>query len=263
MAHYPGAVWLPLARDESHQSLMARHDVVCLHTMVGSLAGTDSYFDVGGYSGTESHFGVGGDGTVHQYTDTARTADANLDGNFRVLSIETADMGDPFPKWSGSNVPPWTDAQLEAISALVAWLCALYEIPADLVPDSRPEHRGIAYHRQGIDGNYPGPYKGRQGVGEHWSTSTGKTCPGDNRIAQLSSDVIPRVRELLTGDDMAISDDDLAKIGTMIDQRLAPIGKALDTFRGNIGDRDHAAVARDRSLADQLSQIHDAIAQRK
>ena len=54
-----------------------------------------------GYQGTESHFGVGGrwggdakaglDGTVWQWQDLLYTADANLDGAWDVISIETAD----------------------------------------------------------------------------------------------------------------------------------------------------------------------------
>lgn len=204
MAHYPGADWRPLAADEAHQGLMSRHDIVCLHTMVGTLDGTDTYFHQDGYGGTESHFGVGGDGRIFQWTDTDRMADANLDGNPRVLSIETEDMGPDFPQWTGSNVPAWTDAQIEAICQVTAWACKKYDIPAALIPDTLSTRRGIGYHRQGIEGSWT---DGSGYVrGEHWSTSTGKTCPGDRRIQQLKERVIPRVREILNGDDMSAAD---------------------------------------------------------
>lgn len=173
---YPGAEYRPLGTQT--QPKMTSHDIICLHTMVGSLEGTDVYFRSGGYGGTESHFGVGHDGTVYQWQDLAFTADANLDGNGRVISIETADSGPGFPKWSGSDVPAWLPAQVDAIADLVAWLASNFDIPCAPIPDSRPGRRGVGYHRLGID-----PW--RVADGEHWSTSRGKVCPGDRRIAQL------------------------------------------------------------------------------
>ena len=53
--------------------------------------------------------------------------------------------------------------------------------------------------------------------------------------------------------------DDLAKIGDLIDTKLAPLEKALATFRSNIGDRDQAAAARDKALAAQLDAIQAAV----
>ena len=190
---YPGAQWRPLG--EQTEPLLTRHDIVCLHTMVGSLAGTDTYFHQDGYGGTESHFGVGHDGTVYQWQDTNRQADANLDGNDRVISIETADRGPGFSDWSGSNVPAWLPAQLEAIAQIVAWACKTYDIPCALIPDSGKSRRGVGYHRQGID-----PW--RCSTCERWSASNGKVCPGDRRIAQIPQ-VIERARAIMSGEDMA------------------------------------------------------------
>ncbi len=87
--------WRPLGPQT--QSRMSRHDIICLHTMVGTLVGTDSYFRQSGYGGTESHWGVGGDGRVFQWQDTDYVAEANLNGNHHVLSVETADIGPEFP----------------------------------------------------------------------------------------------------------------------------------------------------------------------
>lgn len=188
---YPGAQWRPLASQQP--SKMSAHNLIILHTMVGSLWGTDSYFAQNGYGGTESHFGVGHDGEILQWVDLECRADANLDANDDAISIETADLGDGFPDWSGSNVPAWTADQIEAIAQIVAWCCARWSIPCVLVPDSKPGRRGIGYHRQGID-----PW--RVDGGEEWSTSEGKVCPGDRRVGQVD-DVIRRANEILSGDD--------------------------------------------------------------
>jgi hypothetical protein len=190
---------------------MTRHDIICLHTMVGFLTSTDAMFMKNGYAGVESHFGVGGiwggdkaadlDGVVYQWQDTEFSADANLNGNRRLISIETADNA---PK-SAKDIEPWTPKQCAAIIALVARLCAKYDIPAELVPDSKPTRRGIAYHRQGID-----PW--RVDGGEVWSSARGKECPGDRRIEQITAEIIPGVRSALAGgvtteDSMAWTDE--------------------------------------------------------
>ena len=207
MTTYPHAQWRPLA--DQQPARMTRHDLVILHTMVGSLWGTDAYFRQGGYGGTESHFGVGGDGTVLQWTDLDCRADANYEANHRAISIETADKGEDFPAWSGSNVPAWTPQQVEAIARIVAWCCARYDIPCVLVPDSRPGRRGIGYHRQGID-----PW--RVSGGEQWSTSAGKVCPGNRRIAQVPA-VIDRARAILAGEDDDMSAEAEKMIKTLHD----------------------------------------------
>lgn len=185
MALYDGAQWRPLAPGDPGVKMTA-HDIVCLHTMEGFLAGTETMFKKDGWAGTESHFGVGGpadpglDGVVYQWVDTDFQADANLQGNPRLISIETSDGGDA--------TTPWSPAQLDAITDLVVWACQEHSIPPELVADSTPGLRGIGYHRQGID-----PW--RISGGEKWSNAQGKVCPGDARIAQLVNDVIPRVRQ--------------------------------------------------------------------
>jgi hypothetical protein len=206
-ARYQLASWEPLGRQTEDR--MTAHDIVCIHTMVGSLTGTDSMFERDGYGGTEAHFGVGGAGEkVKQWQDLAFTADANLEGNPRVLSIENADKGPGFPVWSGGNVPAFTGKQLDQLVDLVTWLCSREAhsacpsswkchtegIPAVLVPDSKPGRRGIAYHRQGIKGSLPDMWVTG---GEVWSASTGKVCPGDRRVKQVREELVPRVAERL------------------------------------------------------------------
>ncbi|MDQ3663099.1 MAG: N-acetylmuramoyl-L-alanine amidase [Actinomycetota bacterium] len=193
MSRYPGATWRPLAADPSHQALMIRHDGIVLHTMAGSLAGTEAMFLQSGFTGTESHFGVGADGTILQWVDTSRRADANLNGTWRLLSVETADTGPPFPSWSASNVPAWTEAQLDAIAGIVAWAAKEHDFPIKAMRSSRAGERGVGWHRLGIE-----PW--RVDGGEAWSESTGKACPGDRRIAQVP-EVIRRAKAIAGGGD--------------------------------------------------------------
>lgn len=215
---YHAATWRPLGPQT--QPPMRSHDLICVHTMVGSLTGTDAYFRDGGYGGTESHFGTGGNGErPFQWQDLAFTADANLDGNHRVISIENADHGPGFGAWTGSDVPRFTTTQADQLVDLIAWLCSpdahsgcpptwtcrQVGIPAAFVADSKPGRRGIAVHRQGVDGNFPAPpsiYAGRVPGGERWSTSPGKVCPGDKRIRQLVTEIIPAVQARLEEDIM-------------------------------------------------------------
>ena len=202
MARYKAATWLPLG--SGHQAAMKSHDIICVHTMVGNLTGTNAMFKKGGCEGTESHFGIGGkwggdagngyDGKVFQWVDTTHKADANLEGWHRVLSIETADNAPRFAK----DIADWTPKQLNAITDLVTWLCRTYDIPPVLIKDTKPGRRGIGYHRQGCRHssglNVPGFLVSG---GERWSKSTGKECPGPRRIAQLKAIVIPRVKRNL------------------------------------------------------------------
>lgn len=190
MARY--GTWKPLAPNWANQSAITGPDLIILHTMVGSLAGTDSYFRRDGYGGTESHFGVGHDGAVWQWQDTNRRAEANLGANDNAVSVETADTGTGFPAWSGSDVPAWTPKQVDALVNLVAWACRTHDIPCVLIPDSRPGRRGIGYHRQGVD-----PY--RVDGGEVWSTAYGKVCPGNRRVAQIPG-IIARARVIVGAD---------------------------------------------------------------
>lgn len=161
--------------------------------MAGYFGYTSQMFHENGYGGTESHFGIRADGYAVQWQDLDHQADANSEGNGYCISIETEDHGDVFESMPGSywandsDVPAWTDAQIDKIVEIVTWLCDRYNIPKQLVPDSRRGRRGIAYHRQGID-----PW--RVPDGDTWSESPGKVCPGDRRIDQLKTIVIPRVQ---------------------------------------------------------------------
>lgn len=193
MARMPGAIWKPLAPNWTAQPRMKQWDIFCLHTMVGGLVGTDGYFRVGngtGYGGTESHFGVGHDGTIFQWQDTDLQADANYLGNWHIISSENADTGTGFPEWSGSDVPAFTEAQIEANAEIAVFLYNEHGIPVDLIPDAKVGRRGMGWHRQGVPG-YMIP------TAEKWSLSPGKACPGNRRIAQIPA-ISARSHQLLS-----------------------------------------------------------------
>ncbi len=178
---------------------MRAYDVLVAHTIVGHDPAP------------AAHFSVGSAGELTQSRDTYYQSAACYTGNPRCLAVETEDTGEPFPLWSGNDVPAWTAAQCETLAELCAWAHQKHGIPLVLAPDSKPTSRGIAPHRWGIDGNWAGyAYGGRVPGGELWSTKYGKGCPGDRRIRQLIEIVIPRARELASGKEecMAIFNQD-------------------------------------------------------
>jgi hypothetical protein len=155
--------------------------------MVGTLAGSWSWSNRPG--GSYWHFGLGCTGALWQCQDLRYRSAANLEGNWRVIPIETEDAPGGnvcFPRWSGhcGDVPSWTEAQIAKLVDLIEWLCRRYNIPAVLIPDTAAGRRGIAYHRQGID-----PW--RCSTCETWS-NPGKCCPDWRRIGQ-----IPRIVQLV------------------------------------------------------------------
>ncbi len=187
MATMPDVTQRPVVH--ANGARMTRHDIVCVHTIAGFAPG-----------GTAAHFTTSASGTIVQCRDTRFRSAANWDGNHRVIAIENEDMGPRYGPWiieDGHAVPAFTPEQCESIARICAWAHEAHDIPLDLVPDSRPHRRGIAYHRQGIDGNFGGyAFGGRVAGGELWSRHFGKVCPGDRRIHQLIDTIIPRAREL-------------------------------------------------------------------
>lgn len=194
MARYEQALWKPFNGSWQEQPKMAKYDLIILHTMVGTLNGTDSFFRRNGYSGTFSHFGVGGDGAVIQWQDTAFRSAASGAANSRAISIEAADIGPEFPKWNtadGNAVPSWNPNQIRSLTSLIAWICKSHSIPCLIVEDSKSTRRGVAYHRLGVPGfAVPG--------GELWSSARGKVCPGQRRINQIPG-IILGAKKILSG----------------------------------------------------------------
>jgi hypothetical protein len=231
MAIMPGIQWRPLPKPSTTK--MSAHDVVVIHTMVGSLEGTDGYFRRL-TNGVNSHFGTGGDGTIRQWVDTAVRSGANGDGNYRCISIENADMGPQFPAWNtndGAAVPPFTPQQIEANARICAWAHQAHGIPLELIPDSKPGRRGIGFHRLGVPGYaVPG--------GELWSSARGKVCPANRRIAQIPQ-IIARAKQIVA------PVEELFTVGQYEDLRNLIVG---------YGNRTEDAQA--RLLPELLQHVH-------
>ena len=227
MARMAAAEWLG---EHSPEMAMVRYDIVCVHTIVGFAPAH------------AAHFSVHHDGRIQQSRDTRFRSGANLTGNYRVIAIENEDHGDAFGSWSGSNVPRLTDAQVTANAEILAWAHETHGVPLQLCPDSKPGSRGLAYHRQGIDGNFGTfDFPGRVSDGEVWSSSFGKVCPGDRRIAQLP-EILRRAGAIVQGDDMPLTDDEKDDVADRSAKRLLEL---------LAGDGDRATAARDK-LARQI-----------
>lgn len=188
MARMPGTEWV----GEHGSTLMTEASLnkVCVHTIVGNAPAH------------AAHFSVREDGHIYQSRDTRFRSAANLYGNDDVIAIENDDHGPAFGAWNvndGHAVPGFTDAQVEANARIIAWAYRVHGIPIVRCPDSKDASEGVAYHRQGVDGNFIAEgyaYGGRVAGGEVWSTSRGKVCPGDRRIRQLHERIIPRAKVL-------------------------------------------------------------------
>jgi hypothetical protein len=235
MARMPGASWLG---EHSPGTAMSRYDIVCVHTIVGYAPAH------------AAHFSTHHDGRIQQSRDTRYRSAANLDGNHRVIAIENEDHGGPFPDWNvndGHAVPDFTAAQVEANARIFAWAHETHGIPLQLAPNSKPGSQGLAYHRQGIDGNWSDyKYPGRVSGGEVWTSSRGKVCPGDRRIARLP-EILARAKQLVNGDDdMPLNDADKQFIiNTVADGINAAFNKQLKTVNKD-GETIHRSI---RALA--------------
>lgn len=159
--------------------------IISVHTMVWDLGNCERYFAQSG--NPYSHFGTGHDGEIRQWQDLRYRAASDLDGNPYNISIENADKGAGFPTWSGSNVPAFTDDQADSLVVLLSWLCHRFNLPKTAIGTSCPHERGIGWHRLGIN-----PYRNTS-CGRRWSSAYGKACPGDRRIHQLTTEIIPAV----------------------------------------------------------------------
>jgi hypothetical protein len=203
VARMPGAEW----QGEHGSVLMDRYDIVCVHTIAGFAPAH------------AAHFSVRWNGRIIQSRDTKFRSAANLDGNHRIIAIENEDHG---PAFGGTpQLPEWvplTDAQVEANARIAEWAHERHGIPLQMCPDSRPTSRGLAYHRQGIDGNFDPPtyrFPGRVPGGEVWTEHRGKVCPTDVRIAQL-----PEILRRARGDDMPLNEADLTKIRDIVREEV-------------------------------------------
>src|SRR5690554_1252064 len=128
MARMPGAKWLG---EHSPKRPMRRYDRVIIHTIVG-------------YAPAHTpHFSTDAEGNIYQSRDTKYQSGVSGEGNPTSIGIENEDHGPAYGKWSGSNVPPFTPKQLEAIARICAWAHKEHGVPLVACPDSRPGSKGI------------------------------------------------------------------------------------------------------------------------
>jgi len=86
---------------------------------------------------------------------------------------------------------PWTDNQVESASIILAYMNESEGVPLVDMVNSLAASRGFGVHRYGID-----PW--RVAGGQLWSSSRGKVCPGDARIAQVPV-ILSRAKEIRGG----------------------------------------------------------------
>ncbi|WP_367137917.1 N-acetylmuramoyl-L-alanine amidase [Saccharothrix sp. HUAS TT1] len=151
---------------ESYQQNRITPRLVILHTAVSGAESLEGYWNSPGIV-LESHFYVSQHGVIYQYVDTNVRADANVNANDFAVSIETWDGGNP-------NVP-WTDAQVNALVRLVAWICDAHGIPKRLANGAYGN--GIGWHNL---------------YAYEWAGGP-RACPGPLRIPQARDVIIPRV----------------------------------------------------------------------
>lgn len=256
MPRMPGAIW---QGEQSPKIPMDRYDIFCIHTIVGYAPAHDA------------HFSTTADGDIIQSRDTLYRSAANLEGNHRVIASENEDHG---PRFGGvPKLPDWvplTPEQVKANADILRWTNEEHGIPLQLCPNSRPISRGLAYHRQGVDGNFNPPvykYPGRVAGGEVWTEHFGKVCPTDARIAQL-----PDILALALGEEHdVVTDEDIEKIAKAVKNILlkgqldAPNGRFLGASISNIQNhtvRIEKAVEALASGMDETVQtaVKDALA---
>lgn len=179
MARYPHARWRPvrgLAADPAIKPVG-----VVLHVDGMDAKTLHGWFD-GPSGGIESHLFIAKDGTVEQYRDTEREADANYRGNswwdgddrLGFLSVET----------QGTADGEWTAAQVREIKRFLTWASKTHGVPLRVAPGYRSP--GVGYHVM---------FGAGEGLNA-WSNKRGKVCPGPDRIRQFREDITP----WMTGD---------------------------------------------------------------
>ena len=203
MAIYPEAKLELVKRPDFARRAITEYNRVNLHTAVSDAASLYGWFNQNGKP--LSHFYVNENGIVIQYLDTKYRAAADLEANDATISVETWDGGKP-------NSTPWNAKQVAAITKLIVWLNETHGIKLVLAKDSNygPTSHGVSWHRLGC------PYRGgringrrvlsqvRPGYMQHithmmYTTSSGKVCPGDLRIAQIPG-IVKDAKAIVAGE---------------------------------------------------------------
>lgn len=191
MAIYPGAVFKPTAF--GGKVPRNRQGRGILHVAVSGARSLPPW------NSNTWHFYVAHDGYCEQYVDTDFRAYAAGTANDDAIMIETAGgLGTS----KVLNAEKWTPAAAARLADIMAWESKQPGgAPLDLLPDSKPGRRGWGPHRLGVQhsrgiGAVPGWLLPG---GEKWSSSTGKECPGDAKVAQIPAELLPLARKIAAG----------------------------------------------------------------
>src|SRR6266508_4058674 len=242
MAWYPGAIRKEVTR---HRTPMARYRGVCNHVAVSEAASLFGYFNEPG--NPTSHFYVRKSGVVEQYVSTAYRAPAQLEGNSSMISIET--QGGV----THLETEPWTEAQLQTLAGIAHWAHQLHGVPLVRMTGSRPETRGIGYHRLGID-----PW--RVDGGERWSKAYGKVCPGNAKIAQIP-EIIARAKGSAEGDDgtMAWTDAQIAATLAHLKESSATLNEVAQLLRTHAERMDNLVNQQLPELRSEMDSVRKSV----
>lgn len=198
MARCPFAQQRILPENATQRRIIPR--TVILHTAVDGPGNTDlaAYFGQPSIK-AESHFYVTWQGVIVQMMDTEIEADANGSADKFAISVETEDDS----ARRGSDILPWSLAQIDALTRLGDWCCTTHKIPRRRATSAYlPGAAGIAYHSQPMRERFDGT------AHNPWTAYQGKSCPGDARVKQYPG-IVARVAGATpapTEDDMPYTD---------------------------------------------------------
>lgn len=157
---------------------------ITLHIMAGFLAGTDATF-LNSSSQASAHYGIGSRGEIHQYVSETdgSWSDANYESNNTTISIEHE---------GGIASAQCTDACIEASARLCADIARRY-----------------GWTRLWHDGT-----KGNVWLHREIHGTDHATCPDLAPNGLPYQQIIDKANNLLKGQEMALTDEDIMKIWT-------------------------------------------------
>ena len=129
-------------------------------------------------------------GAQQQFCPITSCVNGTKDGNYR---NNTHEAWNPPPVDGDLNLSRYTDEQAERFADWLYWRHKEHGFIIQDMRDSRRTSHGVGVHRYGITAYKPWTSVG----GEIWSTSSTKLCPGDARIVQVQTEIIPRALELV------------------------------------------------------------------
>lgn len=173
MPVYPHAIWKPVTGHTNGP--MHSYTGVVLHCNDAQSIDLHDWI-MSNPDGMSCHFQVTKAGAVYQYLDTRYSSWCQKDGNNDYLSIES----------QGLASERATDAQVDAIGRVLAWLHTTHGIPLQLA--NAPGQRGFGWHGMGA------------AAGADWGHAA---CPG------VRKDQRPSMLVAAAGNSTQLEDDDM------------------------------------------------------